>query len=108
MDYNDNPDHSFSKARIRVLTRPRISGNSRWIRKRNAEDIHHRREGKMSKSTAAQNKAIVLEAFETLFNNCDYPAAERLWSPNYIKHSAHIAPERDDVFGLIKSVPDKL
>jgi hypothetical protein len=33
-------------------------------------------EGKMSKSTAAKNKAIVLEAFETLFNKRDYAAAD--------------------------------
>ena len=49
----------------------------------------------MSKSIAAKNKAIVLEAFETLFNKRDYAAAERFWSPNYIQHSAHIAPGRD-------------
>jgi hypothetical protein len=30
----------------------------------------------MSKSTAAKNKAIVLEAFETLLNKRDYAAAE--------------------------------
>src|SRR2546422_7928590 len=63
--------------------------------KAEAQDIHQRREGKMSKSTAANNKAIVLEAFETLFNNGDYAAAERLWSPNYIQHSAHIEPGRE-------------
>ncbi len=34
--------------------------------KAEAKDIHHRREGKMSKS-AAKNKAIVLEAFETVY-----------------------------------------
>ena len=62
----------------------------------------------MSKSTAATNKAIVLEAFETLFNKRDYAAAERFWSPNYIQHSAHIAPGRDGLFGLIKSLPDTL
>ena len=62
----------------------------------------------MSKSTAAKNKAIVLEAFETLFNKRDYAAAERFWSPNYIQHSAHIAPGRDGLFGLIKSLPDTL
>ena len=59
----------------------------------------------MSKSTAAKNKAIVLEAFETLFTNRDYEAAERFWSPNYIQHSAHIAP---GLFGLVKSLPDTL
>ena len=49
----------------------------------------------MSESTAAKNKAIVLEAFEALFNKRDYAAAERFWSPSYIQHSAHIAPGRD-------------
>jgi predicted SnoaL-like aldol condensation-catalyzing enzyme len=49
----------------------------------------------MSKSIAAKNNAIFLEAFETLFNKRDYAAAERFWSPNYIQHSAHIAPGRD-------------
>jgi len=29
------------------------------------------------------NKAIVLVAFDTLFNKRDYTAAERFWSPNY-------------------------
>ena len=56
----------------------------------------------MSESTAARNKAIVLEAFETLFNKRDYAAAETFWSPNYIQHSAHIAPGRDGLFNLIK------
>ena len=78
------------------------------VRKRNAEDIHQRREGKMNKSTAAKNKAIVLEAFETLFNKPDYAAAERFWSPNYIQHSAQIAPGRDGLFKLVKSLPDSL
>ena len=50
----------------------------------------------------------VLEAFETLFNKRDYAAAERFWSPNYIQHSAHIAPGRDGLFGLIKSLPHTL
>src|SRR5579864_9528297 len=75
---------------------------------RNAENIRHRREGKMSKSTAAKNKAIVLEAFETLFNKRDYAAAERFWSPNYIQHSAHIAPGREGLFNLVRSAPETL
>jgi predicted SnoaL-like aldol condensation-catalyzing enzyme len=62
----------------------------------------------MSTSTAAKNKAIVLEAFENLFNKRDYAAAERFWSPNYIQHSAHIAPGRDGLFGLVQSLPDTL
>jgi predicted SnoaL-like aldol condensation-catalyzing enzyme len=60
----------------------------------------------MSESTAAKNKAIVLEAFETLFNKRDYAAAERFWSPNYIQHSAHIAPGRQGLFDLVKSAAD--
>jgi len=62
----------------------------------------------MSESTAAKNKAIVLEAFETLFNKRDYGAAEKFWSPNYIQHSAHIAPGREGLFNLIKSIPPTL
>ena len=46
----------------------------------------------MSQSKEAKNKALVLEAFETLFNRRDYVTAEQYWSPNYIQHSAHIAP----------------
>jgi predicted SnoaL-like aldol condensation-catalyzing enzyme len=61
-----------------------------------------------SRSTAAKNKAIVLEAFETLFNKRDYVAAERFWLPNYIEHSAHIAPGRDGLFELVKNLPDTL
>ena len=37
------------------------------------------------------NKALVLKAFDTLFNQRDYAAAARFWSPDYIQHSAHIA-----------------
>ncbi|MBB5318467.1 nuclear transport factor 2 family protein [Tunturibacter empetritectus] len=44
----------------------------------------------MSNSSPERNKAIVLEAFDTLFNKRDYAAAKRFWSPNYIQHSAHI------------------
>jgi predicted SnoaL-like aldol condensation-catalyzing enzyme len=62
----------------------------------------------VGESTAAKNKAIVLEAFETLFNKRDYAAAERFWSPNYIQHSAHIAPGREGLFNLIKSLPPTL
>ncbi len=52
-----------------------------------------------------KNKAIVREAFETLFNRRDYGAAERFWSPDYIQHSAHIPPGRDGLFSLIRSIP---
>jgi predicted SnoaL-like aldol condensation-catalyzing enzyme len=56
----------------------------------------------------SKNKALVLEAFDTLFNQRDYAAAERFWSPDYIQHSAHIAPGRDGLFNLIKSMPPTL
>ncbi len=35
----------------------------------------------MSQTRQEKNKALVLEAFETLFNKRDYEAAERFWSP---------------------------
>jgi predicted SnoaL-like aldol condensation-catalyzing enzyme len=62
----------------------------------------------MPKSTSEHNKTIVLKAFDTLFNKRDYAVAERFWSPNYIQHSAHIAPGRDGLFNLIKAAPPSL
>lgn len=62
----------------------------------------------MSNSNAERNKAIVLEAFDTLFNKRDYRAAEKFWSPNYIQHSAHIEPGRDGLFNLVKDAPPSL
>jgi len=55
-----------------------------------------------------RNKALVLEAFDTLFNRRDYAAAERFWSPRYIQHSAHIQPGREGLINLIKSLPPTL
>jgi len=60
----------------------------------------------MSKTTPKQNKALVLEAFDTLFNKRDYEAAKRYWSDCYIQHSAHIAPGRDGLFDLVRTLPD--
>jgi predicted SnoaL-like aldol condensation-catalyzing enzyme len=62
----------------------------------------------MSNTTESKNKALVLEAFDTLFNRRDYAAAERFWSPRYIQHSAHIEPGREGLFNLIKSIPPTL
>jgi predicted SnoaL-like aldol condensation-catalyzing enzyme len=62
----------------------------------------------MNPTKQEKNKAVVLEAFDTLFNKRDYEAAERYWSPNYIQHSAHIEPGRDGLFNLIRSTPDTL
>lgn len=58
--------------------------------------------------SAAQNKAIVLEAFDTLFNKRDYEKAARFWSPGYIQHSTHIGPGRDGLFNLVKTFPGTL
>ena len=55
--------------------------------------------------TAEQLKALVLDAFDTLFNKRDYAAAERFWSPTYIQHSAHIEPGREGLFELVKASP---
>jgi predicted SnoaL-like aldol condensation-catalyzing enzyme len=62
----------------------------------------------MNPSAQEKNKALVLEAFDTLFNKRDYAAARRFWSPNYIQHSAHIGPEREGLFGLIEGLPSTL
>jgi predicted SnoaL-like aldol condensation-catalyzing enzyme len=58
--------------------------------------------------TKESNKALVLEAFDTLFNKRDYDAAARFWSPTYIQHSAHIEPGREGLFSLIRSTPPTL
>ena len=62
----------------------------------------------MSDSKSERNKAVVLEAFDTLFNKRDYAAAKRFWSDRYIQHSAHIAPGREGLFELIRFVPETL
>src|SRR6059036_1133688 len=61
----------------------------------------------MSQTMESKNKALVLEAFDTLFNEHDYIAAERYWSPGF-QHSAHIEPGREGLFNLIKSLPSTL
>jgi predicted SnoaL-like aldol condensation-catalyzing enzyme len=58
----------------------------------------------MTQTIEEQSKALVLEAFDTLFNKRDYAAAERYWPADYIQHSAHIGPGRDGLFNPIKSL----
>ena len=55
--------------------------------------------------TEERNKALVLTAFDTLFNKRDYSAAQRFWSADYIQHSAHIQPGREGLFELVKASP---
>jgi predicted SnoaL-like aldol condensation-catalyzing enzyme/predicted ester cyclase len=59
-------------------------------------------------STAADNKAFVLEAFDTLFNKRDYGAAEKFWSARYLQHSAHISAGREGLFNLVRALPAEL
>jgi predicted SnoaL-like aldol condensation-catalyzing enzyme len=60
------------------------------------------------KNMPQQNKALVLDAFETLFNKRDYEKAAEFWSDTYIQHSAHIEPGRDGLFDLIRAAPAAL
>jgi predicted SnoaL-like aldol condensation-catalyzing enzyme len=62
----------------------------------------------MSQTKQERNKALVRKALDTLFNKRDYVAAERYWSPAHIQHSAHIAPGREGLFSLIRSMPPTL
>jgi predicted SnoaL-like aldol condensation-catalyzing enzyme len=59
----------------------------------------------MNRTVELKNEALALEAFDTLFNKRDYAAAEKFWSPHYLQHSAHIAPGREGLFDLIRSLP---
>jgi predicted SnoaL-like aldol condensation-catalyzing enzyme len=60
------------------------------------------------KTTPEQNKKLVLEAFDALFNKRAYQAAKRYWSPSYIQHSAHIEAGRGGLFNLARSLPPTL
>ena len=56
----------------------------------------------MSKTIQEKNKALVLDAFDSLFNKRNYASAEKFWSPDYVQHSAHIEPGREGLFNLVK------
>jgi hypothetical protein len=55
--------------------------------------VKARRERAMGRDVdqEASNKALVLEAFDALFNRRDFAAAQRYFSPTYIQHSVGIA-----------------
>jgi predicted SnoaL-like aldol condensation-catalyzing enzyme len=59
-------------------------------------------------TTPQDHKALVLKAFDTLFNRRDYAAAAAFWSPTYIQHGAHIDPGPDGLFNLIQAAPPDL
>ncbi len=62
----------------------------------------------MRETITSHNKALVLAAFDTLFNTRDSAAAARCWSPHDVQHRAHIAPGRDGLFNRIKRLPPTL
>jgi epsilon-lactone hydrolase len=68
---------------------------------------HNARKGIMT-ATEDANRALVIEAFDTLFNRRDYSRADAFWSPDYVQHSAHIASGRTGLFDLVKSLPAEL
>jgi predicted SnoaL-like aldol condensation-catalyzing enzyme len=72
-----------------------------------ADDIATK-EVNMPDSKESRNKALVLKAFDTLFNKRNYAEAERYWPPGYIQHSAHIKPGREGLFDLVKGLPPTL
>src|ERR1700757_4932305 len=76
-------------------------GMSWWSR-----PTHHWRDTMTAVDDA--NRALVIEAFDILFNRRDYARAEEFWSPDYIQHSAHIPPGRTGLFELVKSLPAEL
>ncbi|HEX9511515.1 MAG TPA: nuclear transport factor 2 family protein [Puia sp.] len=57
----------------------------------------------MKPTTEEKNIAIAREAFDKVFNQRDFSAFDKYWSPNYIQHSAHIPPGRDGLRNLVKS-----
>jgi len=56
----------------------------------------------------ATEHGVRLGGFRNAFQQRDYVAAERYWSPSYIQHSAHIPPGREGLFELVKAAPDAL
>ena len=44
--------------------------------------MNHESENQMNQTVESENKALVPEAFDTLFNKRDYVAAEHYWSTN--------------------------
>ena len=41
----------------------------------------------MSQTIQEKTKALVLDAFDTLFNKRNYVAAEKYWSPTHFGHA---------------------
>jgi predicted SnoaL-like aldol condensation-catalyzing enzyme len=62
----------------------------------------------MKVASEVANKALVLVALDTLFNEKDYCVAKQYWSPRLILHCAHLAPGRHGLFEFVKAGPATL
>jgi predicted SnoaL-like aldol condensation-catalyzing enzyme len=62
----------------------------------------------MNIASDATNKALVLVALDTLFNQRQYWIAEQYWSASLILHSGDIAPGRDGLFEFVRAAPATL
>ena len=63
----------------------------------------HDRQATRDRRLQQSSKALVLEAFETLFNRRDFGTAERCFSPTYIQHTGAGGVER--LFDLVRTLP---
>jgi predicted SnoaL-like aldol condensation-catalyzing enzyme len=52
-----------------------------------------------------KNKAIVIEAFDAVFNKKDESAFERFWAADYIQHSARVSGGLEGLRGLVSQLP---
>jgi predicted SnoaL-like aldol condensation-catalyzing enzyme len=55
--------------------------------------------------TPEQNKTIVLEAFDALFNRKDFEGASGFWAKDYIQHNPLIPNGREALFHYVGSLP---
>jgi predicted SnoaL-like aldol condensation-catalyzing enzyme len=62
----------------------------------------------MRETIASHHTALVLAAFDTLFHQRAYAAAERFWSPHDVQPSAPIAPGRAGLGNRVKRLPPTL
>ncbi len=65
----------------------------------------HDRQATRDRRLQQSSKALVLEAFETLFNRRDFGTAERCFSPTYIQHSAQVPTGLKGLFDLVRALP---
>src|ERR1700733_16258878 len=62
----------------------------------------------MNIASEATNKALVLVALDTLFNQRQYWIAEQYWAESLILHSGDVAPGRDGLFEFVRAAPATL